>query len=65
MHEDDHLEMDYEDRNGSTLPEHLMGEEGEDIYAGTGANDDLEIEAEYCEECGEEMEHPDLCYNCG
>lgn len=44
MGEDDHLEMDYEDRNGSALPEHLMGEESEDIYAGTGASDDSDKE---------------------
>jgi len=42
MNEDTHLEMDYEDRNGSALPEHLMHEESEDIYAGTAANDDPE-----------------------
>jgi hypothetical protein len=42
MGEDEHLEMDYEDRNGSALPEHLLGEESEDIYAGTAALDDVD-----------------------
>lgn len=37
---DAHLEMAYEDANGSALPEHFLHEEGEDIYAGTGFNDD-------------------------
>lgn len=41
---DSHLEMAYEDANGAALPEHLLHEESEDIYAGTAASDDSDDE---------------------
>lgn len=58
MVEDSHLEMEYEDRNGSYLHE-----ESEDIYAGTAASDDFAGGG--CPECGEELEEPDGCILCG